>query len=117
MTFDILHYALITAERAVKQMKHRERNKREDEMMKALQSVTVSGHVAPDASVEVFLRFLQQEYGWSTTNIVRISNQLVKDDITSVSLLAKCWSHVQDHFPSGMSRMIQKELRKRGMLA
>ena len=49
MTFDILHYALITAERAVKQMKHRERNKREDEMMKALQSISVSGQVAPDS--------------------------------------------------------------------
>lgn len=49
MTFDILHYALITAERAVKQMKNRERNKREDDMMRALKCFTFSGQVAPDS--------------------------------------------------------------------
>ena len=49
MIFDILHYALITAEKAVKQMKHRERNEREDEMMKALEGTSVSGQVAPDS--------------------------------------------------------------------
>ena len=69
------------------------------------------------ALVEVFLRFLQKEYRWDTTNIVRISHQLVKDDVTTVNLLAKCWSHVQHFFPGGMSRVIEKELRKRGMLA
>ena len=50
MTFDILHYALMTAERAVKIMKQKEKNKREDEMMKALEGVTVSGQVAPDSA-------------------------------------------------------------------
>ena len=49
MTFDILHYALITAERAVKEMKQQERNKREDDMMKALKGIAVRGHVAPDS--------------------------------------------------------------------
>ena len=49
MIFDILHYALITAERAVKQMKHQERNKRVDDMMKALRGMSVSGLVAPDS--------------------------------------------------------------------
>ena len=49
MTFDILHYALITAERAVKQMKNQERNKREDDMVRALKCFTFSGHVAPDS--------------------------------------------------------------------
>ena len=49
MTFDILHYALMTAERAVKIMKQKEKNKREDEMMKALEGVTISGQVAPDS--------------------------------------------------------------------
>ena len=49
MTFDILHYALITAERAVKQMKIRERNKREDDMMRARRGMSVSGQVAPDS--------------------------------------------------------------------
>ena len=48
-TFDILHYALITAERAVKQMKHQERNKRVDDMMRALRGMSVSGLVAPDS--------------------------------------------------------------------
>ena len=38
MTFDILHYALLTAEKAVKIMKLQQRNKEEDarEMMRAL---------------------------------------------------------------------------------
>ena len=49
MTFDILHYALMTAERAVKIMKQQEKNKKEDEMMKALEGVTISGQVAPDS--------------------------------------------------------------------
>ena len=49
MTFDILHYALMTAERAVKIMKQKEKNKREDEMMKALEGVNNGGQVAPDS--------------------------------------------------------------------
>ena len=49
MTFDILHYALMTAERAVKIMKQQEKNKKEDEMMKALEGVTISGQVSPDS--------------------------------------------------------------------
>ena len=49
MTFDILHYALMTAERAVKIMKQQEKNKKEDEMIKALEGVTISGQVAPDS--------------------------------------------------------------------
>ena len=48
MIFDILHYALITAERAVKQMKHRERKERDDKM-RALRGMSVSGQVAPDS--------------------------------------------------------------------
>ena len=47
--FDILHYTLVTAERAVRQMKNQERNKREDEMMKALKGMSVSRQVAPDS--------------------------------------------------------------------
>lgn len=120
MTFDVLHYALMTAERAVKIMKQKEKNKREDEMMKALEGVTVSGQVAPDsadASVEVFLRFLQKEYQWSTNSIMTASSKLAKDDITSVKLLAMSWSEVRQYFPAGMSRMIEKELKKRGMIS
>ena len=47
--FDILHSALTTAEQAVKFMKQNEKNKQEDEMMKALEGVTDSGQVAPDS--------------------------------------------------------------------
>ena len=47
MTFDILHYALLTAERAVKIMKQKIKNKEEDEMMRLLEGTTVSGQVAP----------------------------------------------------------------------
>lgn len=120
MAFDILHYALMTAERAVKIMKQKEKNKQEDEMMKALEGVTVSGQVAPDsadASVEVFLRFLQKEYQWSTNSVKAISSQLAKDDITSVRLLAMCWKEAQERFPIGMRKMIDKELRKRDMIS
>ena len=53
MIFDILHYALITAERAVKQMKSRERNKREDDLMRALEGMSVSGPDSPDGNMSV----------------------------------------------------------------
>ena len=73
--------------------------------------------IFPTASVEVFLRFLQKEYQWSTNSIMTASSKLAKDDITSVKLLAMSWSEVRHHFPAGMSRMIEKELRKRGMIS
>lgn len=119
MVFDILHYALMTAERAVKIMKQKEKNKLEDEMMKALDGASLSGRVPPDsedASVEVFLRFLQKEYQWSTNSVKTISSQLAKDDITSVKLLAVCWKEAQERFPIGMRKMIDKELRKLDMI-
>ena len=66
MAFDILHYVLMTAERAVKIMKQKEKNKKEDEMMKALDGVTVSGQVAPDSAdgkFNVFFNFsLKQRF-------------------------------------------------------
>ena len=69
------------------------------------------------ASVEVFLRFLQKEYQWSTNSVKTISSQLAKDDITSVRLLAMCWRGMQERFPIGMRKMIDKELRKRDMIS
>ena len=50
MTFDILHYALLTAARAVKIMKQQQKNKEEDEMMLALGGTSISGHVPPDSA-------------------------------------------------------------------
>ena len=50
MTFDILHYALLTAERAVKIMKQQQKNKEEDDMMLALEGTSISGHVPPDSA-------------------------------------------------------------------
>ena len=73
--------------------------------------------IFPTVSVEVFLRFLQKEYQWSTNSIIAASSKLAKDDITSVKLLAMSWSEVRQNFPAGMSRMIEKELRKRGMIS
>ena len=73
--------------------------------------------IFPTVSVEVFLRFLQKEYQWSTNSIMAASSKLAKDDITSVKLLAMSWSEVRHHFSVGMSRMIEKELRKRGMIS
>ena len=48
--FDILNCALMNAEKAVKIMKQKEKDKQEGEMMKALEGVTVSGQVAPDSA-------------------------------------------------------------------
>ena len=50
MTFDIIHYALLTAERAVKIMKQKQKNEEEDEMMRALEGTSVSGQVSPDSA-------------------------------------------------------------------
>ncbi|KAJ7392868.1 hypothetical protein OS493_010529 [Desmophyllum pertusum] len=119
MVFDIVHYALMTAERAVKIMKQKEKNRQEDEMMRALDGVSISGQVAPDsadASVEMFLRFLQKEYQWSTISVKTASSQLANDDITSVRLMAMCWRTAQERFPIDMKKIIEIELRKRGMI-
>ena len=48
MTFDILHYVLLTAERAVKIMKQQQKDEEEDEMMHALEGTSIRGHVPPD---------------------------------------------------------------------
>ena len=51
MTFKILHNALVTAERAVKIIKQREKNKQEDEMAEALERINISGQVPLDGKV------------------------------------------------------------------
>ena len=43
--------------------------------------------------------------------------KLSKDDVTSVWLLATCWKDVHAHFTRGMKKMVEKELRNRGMIA
>ena len=71
------------------------------------------------ASVEVFLRHLQNEHKgnhWSTSSLKEVLNKLTKDDVTSVRLLAMCWSDVQAHFPLGMKKTVEKELRSRNMI-
>ena len=50
MAFDILHYALLSAERAVKLMKQKLKNAEEDEMMRELEKHSISGQVAPDSA-------------------------------------------------------------------
>ena len=59
MTFDILHYALLTAERAVKIMKQQQKNKEEDEMVRALEGTSVSGHVPPDSADGNFIALVK----------------------------------------------------------
>lgn len=49
MAFDILHYALLSAERAVKLMKQKLKNEEEDEM-RQLEKHSMSGQVAPDSA-------------------------------------------------------------------
>ena len=71
------------------------------------------------ASVENFLHHLQKEYQeifWSATSLKKVLNKLSEDDVTSVRLLAKCWRDVQAHFPLGMKKMVEKELRNRNMI-
>ena len=46
MIFDILHCALLTAERDVKIMKQRQRNEEQDEMMRVPKGINVSRKVA-----------------------------------------------------------------------
>ena len=46
-----------------------------------------------------------------------VVKKLSEDDVTSVSLLAECWGDVQSHFSFGMKKMVEKELRNRGMIA
>ena len=58
-TFDILHYALLTAERAVKIMKQQQKNKEEDEMISALEGTSISGHVPPDSADGNFTLIMQ----------------------------------------------------------
>ena len=69
------------------------------------------------ASVEVFLRLLQKDYQWSTNGLKEVLNKLSKDDVISVKLLARCRSDVQTHFPLGMKRIVEKELRRRNMIS
>ena len=79
-----------------------------------------SGSFVPftvSASVEVFLRLLQKDYQWSTNGLKEVLKKLFKDDVTSVKLLASCWSDVQAHFPLGMKGMVENELRRRNMIS
>ena len=46
----------------------------------------------------------------------QVVNKVSKDDVTSVRLLAKCWRDVQAHFTFGMKKMVEKQLRNRGMI-
>ena len=46
-----------------------------------------------------------------------VVKKLSKDDVTSVRLLATCWRDVQAHFTFGMKKVVEKELRNRGMIA
>ena len=71
------------------------------------------------APVEVFLRHLQNERKgnhWSASSLKEVLNKLTKDDVTSVRLLAMCWSDVQAHFPLVMKKTVEKELRSRSMI-
>lgn len=45
-----------------------------------------------------------------------VVNNLSKVDVTTVSLLTTCWSDVQAHFPFGMKKMVEKELKNRNMI-
>ena len=46
-----------------------------------------------------------------------VFKKLSKDDVTTISLLGMYWNDVQAHFPPGMRRMVEKELKRRGMIS
>ena len=49
MIFDILHFAVMTAERAVKLMKQQEKNRKEDAIMQSQNRCAVGRQVPPDS--------------------------------------------------------------------
>ena len=55
LIFDILHNVLLTAERAVKIMKHQQKNKEEDEMIRVRKRTTITEQVAPDSAEGNFM--------------------------------------------------------------
>ena len=68
MIFNILHYALLTAERAVKIMKQRLRNE-EDEMMRTPEGINVSRQVALHSAdgnrfANSWVKLLQRHITW-----------------------------------------------------
>ena len=70
-------------------------------------------------SVEVFLRHLGKEHienHWNARSSKEVLNKLTKDDVTNVRLLAMCWSDVEAHFPLGMKKTVEKELKSRNMI-
>ena len=67
--------------------------------------------------MQVFLRFLQNEYQWSPNEVKEVFKKLSKDDVTTISLLGMCWNDVQAHFPNGMRRVVEKELKRRNMIS
>ncbi|KAJ7326032.1 hypothetical protein OS493_028755 [Desmophyllum pertusum] len=72
MVFDIMDSALMSAERAVKIMKQKEKNRQEDEMMRALDGVSISGQVAPGSSGRIIARDLT-ETDVNQRNIVTVN--------------------------------------------
>ena len=68
MIFNILHYALLTAERTVKIMKQRRRNE-EDEMMRTPEGINVSRQVALHSAdgnrfANSWVKLLQRHITW-----------------------------------------------------
>ena len=70
------------------------------------------------APVAEFLGFLRMKYEWSKERVDEAVENLAKEDITSIGLLAECWSVVQNHcFPDAeMRKKVQVELAKRNMI-
>ena len=69
MIFDILHCALLTAERDVKIMKQRQRREEEDEMMRTPEGINVSRQVAlhsadGDRFANSWVKLLQRHITW-----------------------------------------------------
>ena len=49
--------------------------------------------------------------------MTEVLKKLSKDDINTISALGMCWNDVQAHFPTGMRRMVEKELKRRNMIS
>ncbi|KAK3740559.1 hypothetical protein QZH41_014949 [Actinostola sp. cb2023] len=116
--FDILHFAILTAERYVKIAKQQKRNREEDEMQKALENTSIGSpsRIDPNASIEPFFNVLQCKYKWTESTVNKLLSELQDEDIKTMGALAANWTSVSDMFPLGMRNPILKQLTCMGMI-
>ncbi|XP_031570347.1 uncharacterized protein LOC116304714 [Actinia tenebrosa] len=115
--FDILHFAILTAERYVKIAKQQKKNKEMDEIEKALGNADIGAptdiKIVSTASIEVFLDILQRKYKWKEVTVKNVLKELREEDILTLKALADAWEEpsVPAKFPLGMRKMVESHLK------